>query len=362
MKKLIIFLSLPVMFFLTGCAATNKTAVSKVPPVRNVILMIGDGMGLNHTFAAYTANQGSLAINRCQYVGLARTQSADNYITDSAASGTAIACGEKTNNGMLGQRPDGSRLKSMLEYAADKGLSTGIVVTCELTHATPAAFVAKVDKRSKSEDIALFFTRTNINVCIGGGRNFFEKREDKKNLTDSMKNKGFRVAYTMDEVKAAQQGNLLGLLADVALPAYPARGEMLPEAVNTAINILNQNKKGFFLMVEGSQIDWGAHDNNRERVINETLDFNRAVQIAFDFAERDGQTLVIVTADHETGGLGINNGNLKTGDVTTNFFTKGHTGVPVPVYSFGPGAAKFSGIFENTEFLPKVLDIYRISR
>ena len=360
MKKIIIFLCLPLMFFITGCASTGKTTVPQDPPVRNIILMIGDGMGLNQMYAAYTANHGSLAIERCQYVGLAKTHSASGYITDSAAAATAIACGEKTDNGMLGQRPDGSPLKSMLKYAADNELSTGIVVTCELIHATPAAFVAQVDKRNKSEDIAQFFARSKINVCIGGGRRFFENRADNKNLTDSMKTKEFRVAYTMDEVKATQQGYLLGLLADVALESYPDRGEMLPESVNTAINILNQNKKGFFLMVEGSQIDWGAHGNEQNRVVNEVLDFDRAVKIAFDFAERDGQTLVIVTADHETGGMGIANGNFQTGELTTTFFTKGHTGVPVPVYAFGPGAKKFTGIFENTEFLPKILELYQI--
>ena len=340
----------------------NLSAETTPPQVRNVILMIGDGMGLTHQYAAYMANRGNLAIERCQYVGLAKTYSAHGYITDSAAAGTAIACGEKTYNGMLGQRPDSTFLKSMLEYAADSDLSTGIVVTCELTHATPAAFVAHVNGRSENENIAMAIAETKINVCIGGGRKFFENREDGKNLTNVMKTKGFRVAYTMDEVKAVREGNLLALLADVALDPFPARGNMLPEATSVAINLLNQNKKGFFLMVEGSQIDWAAHANAQENVVNETLDFDRAVKAAFDFAERDGQTLVIVTADHETGGLTITGGNHTTGALITAFSTKGHTGIPVPVYSFGPGAELFTGIFDNTEFLPKVLSLLGIDR
>ena len=354
------FLILPIACFLAlgNLSAENADTLQ----VRNVILMIGDGMGLTHQYAAYTANRGSLAIERCQYVGLAKTYSASGYITDSAASGTAIACGEKTDNGMLGQSPDGTPLKSMLEYAADDGMATGMVVTCELTHATPAAFVAHVGKRSENENIAKEYTKSKINVCIGGGRKFFEERTDSINLTETMISKGFRVAYTMDEVKAIQEGNLLGLLADVAPEPYPARGDMLPEAVTTAINILNRNEKGFFLMVEGSQIDWGAHSNDQQYMLNETLDFDRAVQVAFDFAERNGQTLVIVTADHETGGMTITRGNLTTGELTTAYSTKGHTGVPVPVYAFGPGAELFSGIFDNTEFLPKVLKLYGISR
>ena len=360
MYKLKFFLLLPAVCFLfAGCTNT----ADKQPVVRNVILLIGDGMGLYHPYAAFTVNKGSLTIyERSTVVGLSKTASADNYTTDSAAGGTAIACGVKTNNGVLGQLPDGTPVKSMLKYAADNGLFTGIVVTCELTHATPAAFIAHVDGRSENENIALDFARSKINVAIGGGRKFFEDREDAKNLTDSMKAKGFQVAYTLDEVKAVQEGNLLGLLAEISPERYPARGELLTEGVNTAINILNQNKKGFFLMVEGSQIDWAAHEGNQEETVEEVLDFDRAVKIAFDFAERDGQTLVIVTADHETGGLTINHGNLQSGSLRTNFSSTGHTGVPVPVYAFGPGAEKFTGIYENTEFLPKVLELLGIQK
>ena len=356
MLKYRIFLLSAVLFFFFG------NIVSANPPqVRNVILMIGDGMGLNHLYAAYTANKGVLAIERCQYVGLVKTYAANSYVTESAAAATAIACGEKTNNDMVGIRPDGTHLKTMLEYAADHGLSTGMVVTCDLTHATPAAFVAHVNSRSELETIALHLSRSKINVAIGGGRKFFEMRSDEKNLTDSMIAKGFRVAYTMDEVKTVEEGNLLALLADVALPGYPNRGEMLPEATETAINILNRNEKGFFLMIEGSQIDWAAHGNNQESVVNEVLDFDRAVKVAFDFAERDGQTLVIVVADHETGGMSITSGNLQTGSLTTSYSTTGHTGAPVPAYSFGPGAEKFTGIFENSDFLPKILELLGIN-
>ncbi|MDF9828731.1 alkaline phosphatase [Parabacteroides sp. PF5-6] len=357
-QKIKSFLYLPVILFLFwGCT----TAPEKDPHVRNVILLIGDGMGLTQMYAGYTANKGSLALERSQYVGLATTFSANRYNTDSAAGGTAIACGVKTNNGMLGVTPDTIPVKSMLEYAADFGLSTGMVVTCELTHATPAAFVSHVGKRTENEKIALQLSHSKINVAIGGGRKYFEERTDAKNLTDSMRAKGFHVAYSMDEVKAVQEGNLLGLLADVAQERYPARGEMLPESVAKAINILNKNKKGFFLMVEGSFIDSGGHANDHEFVANEMLDFDRAVKAALDFAELDGHTLVIVTADHETGGMTINSGDLETGSMATSFSTKGHTGVPVPVYAFGPGAETFTGIFDNTDFLPKVLKLYGIN-
>ena len=231
-----------------------------------------------------------------------------------------------------------------------------------MTHATPAAFVAHVKNRNENENIASDYTQSGINVCIGGGRTYFENREDKQNLTEIMKKKGFQVAYTMDEVKAVQEGNLLGLLADKALDTYPARGNMLPEAVTSAINLLNRNENGFFLMVEGSQIDWASHANDQASLLNEALDFDRAVKAAFDFAERDGNTLVVVTADHETGGLTLTGGNLQTGELTAAFSTRGHSAVPVPVYAFGPGAESFTGIYDNTEFLPKILKLTNIEK
>ncbi|MDR2037626.1 MAG: alkaline phosphatase [Bacteroidales bacterium] len=362
MKIFKFLLILPVICFFTGCHPSAQKLATPAPEtvrVRNVILMIGDGMGLAHQYAVCKGNK---AVERCQYVGLAKTYSANDYTTDSAAAGTAIACGEKTNNGMLGQRPDSSRLVSMLEYAAGNDLSTGVVVTCELTHATPAAFVAHVNNRNENENIAADYTQSPVNVCIGGGRKYFENRTDSKNLTETMRSKGFRVAYTMDEVKSVHEGNLLALLADVALEPYPARGEMLPEAITAAINILNRNGKGFFLMVEGSQIDWAGHANDQTHLMNEMLDFDRAVHTAFDFAAQDGHTLVIVTADHETGGLTIPGGNLQTCEPAMAFSTKGHTGVPVPVYAFGPDAEMFTGIYDNTAFLPKILNLLGIKK
>jgi alkaline phosphatase len=360
MKKIILGL-LSLGFIVLSCVANDTT--TSAPAVRNVIFMIGDGMGVNQMYIAYTANNGNLAmVDRTQYVGLVRTNATNRYNPDSAAAGTAIACGEKTNNGMLGVRPDGSPMKSMLEYAAEYGLSTGMVVTCEKTHATPAAFVAKVASRGDHEDIALAFVDAPLNVSIGGGRKYFEERTDGQNLTAHLKSKGFRIAYTMDEVKENQSDDLFALLAEIALPTYPSRGEMLPEATDVALNILSRNPKGFFLMVEGSQIDWEAHNNNREGVINEMLDFDRAVAVALNFAQNCGNTLVIITGDHETGALSITNGNMREGTATTHFASTDHTGVPVPVYSYGPGAEMFTGVFDDTEYLPRILKLWGFER
>lgn len=348
----------------TQCTLSEnkKNEGNKSLPVKNVIIMIGDGMGVSQVYAGLTANKGSLHLERCQYVGFSKTYSANNYVTDSSAGGTAIACGTKTNNGAIGMDTTQTAVKSMLEYAAENGLSTGIAVTCELTHATPAAFIAHQPDRNMSEEIALDYLNSNVTVCIGGGRKYFEKRADGQNITEQMKTKGFQVAYTMEDVKKVSSGKLLGLVADVEPAPYPQRGPMLPEAVATALNILKTNDKGFFLMVEASQIDWGGHDNDQQYIINEMLDFDQAIKIAYDFAEQYPNTLVIVTADHETGGLALNGGNFSSGEVKGAFTTKNHTGVMVPVFAFGAGAKEFSGIYENTQILPKVLEAYGFTK
>jgi alkaline phosphatase len=326
--------------------------------VKNVIVMIGDGMGVSQVYAGLTANKGSLNLEQCQYVGFSKTYSASDYITDSAAGGTAIACGVKTTNGTIGMDAWGNPVPSILALAAKNDLSTGIVVSCDLTHATPASFIAHQPKRSMEEAIAADYLPSGVTVCIGGGRKNFENRTDGKNITQQMKAKGYQVAYAMDEVAKVTSGKLLGLLAEQHPAAYPERGNMLPDAVTAALHILKNNEKGFFLMVEGSQIDWGGHANNQEQIINEMLDFDRAIKVAFDFAEKNPNTLVVITADHETSGLALNGGNLETGEVNAAFTTKGHTAVMVPVFAFGVGAQEFAGIYQNTEFLPKLLKLY----
>ncbi|GHT14981.1 alkaline phosphatase [Bacteroidia bacterium] len=326
--------------------------------VKNVIVMIGDGMGVSQVYAGLTANKGSLHLERCQYVGFAKTYSASDYITDSGAGGTAIACGVKTKNGTIGMDTSGNSIPSLLAIASKNGQSTGVVVSCDLTHATPASFIAHQPNRNMTEEIANDYANSDVTVCIGGGRNNFEQRKDGRNITAEMKSKGYQVAYSMDEVAKVKSGKLLGLVAEKHPAAFPERGNMLPDAVSAALDILKNNEKGFFLMVEGSQIDWGGHAKNQEQVINEMLDFDRTIKVAFDFAEKNPNTLVVITADHETGGLSIVGGNLETGEVKASFSTGGHTSVMVPVYSYGTGAKEFAGIYQNTDIKPKILQLY----
>lgn len=350
LKRLAVVIALFCGGVLNGSAQTPK----------NVIFMIGDGMGLAQLYAAMTANGGHLNIEQCSYTGFSKTYSASDYITDSAAGGTALACGVKTKNGMVGMSPDTVAIPSVLASAAEKKKSTGVVVACSVTHATPASFVAHQDNRNKNEEIALDYLKTPVDVFIGGGLNYFQNRSDNRNLVKELKDKGYTVALNLNEVKNVKSGKLAGLVANEHPGSVKERKNMLAEASLAAINLLNQNKNGFFLMIEGSQIDWAGHDNSSSRVVSETLDFDETIGAVLDFAKKDGNTLVVITADHETGGLTILNGDFKKEDVELKFNTTNHTGIMVPVYTFGPAAEKFSGIQENIDIPNKIKRIWGI--
>jgi len=291
-----------------------------------------------------------------------KTKAKDKYRTDSAAAGSALATGEKTNYTSLSVDEDGNPVPTILEYAAGNNYATGLVAACKITHATPAAFIAHVPKRNQYEDIATFFVSDSIDVFLGGGRTDFFHRKDGKDLRPVLEKKGFQIVEQMDALKKVKKGKVAGFFADGHLKAYPERGEFLVDGTKKAIELLSQNKKGFFLMVEGSQIDWGSHDNNLGSVIEETLDFDRAVGEALKFAQKDGHTLVIVTADHETGGLSVINGDPAHGMVEGKFNTGGHSAVMVPVYTYGPGAEKFSGFYENTAIFEKMMEAFGFTK
>lgn len=324
---------------------------------RNVILMIGDGMGVAQVFAGLTANHGHLFLENFKSVGFSKTQSSNWYVTDSAAGGTALSTGQKTYNGAIGVGPDTIPVQTILEQAETKGLKTGLVSTSAITHATPASFIAHQGNRGSYEDIADDFLKTDIDVFIGGGYKHFTERKDGRNLTTELKAKGYNVLTNMNEIGLVKTGKLAGLTAPEHNGKAEERGNMLPVATQTALNILGQNKKGFFLMVEGSQIDWGCHQNNTLFLVNEMLDFDRAIGKALEFAAKDGKTLIIVTADHETGGLSMIDGDMKTGMVKGAFATGEHSGIMVPVFSYGPGAERFAGIMENTDIPCKIREL-----
>ena len=350
-----------IVIILLGSCSGNKSKNINIPAT-NVIFLIGDGMGLAQVSAGMTVNHGYLNLERCTQIGLIKTQSGSNYITDSGAGATAFACGKKTYNGAIGVGMDSLPLKNIVEILSKEGYNTGVVATSSIVHATPAGFVAHNINRNNYAQLALDFVYSPIDVFIGGGMDVFKNRPDGLNLIDSLEAKGFRVYRNLDSAKVTAGSKLAVLTAPEHNPKISeGRGAMLSKATSLALDALPWNSKGFFLMVEGSQIDWGGHDNDIGYITSEMIDFDQAVGIALDYAEAHPHTLVVVTADHETGGLGINGGDIKAGKVEAAFTTKHHTGIMVPVYAFGDGAEKFSGIYENTEIFFKLLEAMQIS-
>lgn len=343
----------------TGYSQDRK----KYKKAKNIILLIGDGMGAAQIYAGLTANHGKLNLERCHFIGFHKNQATDDYVTDSGAGATALSIGKKTYNGAIGVDSSKTAQPTILELAEQNGLATGLVVSCSITHATPASFFAHQPSRSMVEEIAADFLNTDIDVFIGGGRNHFKHRKDGRNLIDSLKARNYQVADTLSEIIKIKSGKLAGFIADVEPPKVSeGRGDQLLQSTQTALNILEQHKKGFFMMVEGSQIDWGGHANDAQYVINEMKDFDKAIGAVLDFAEKDGNTLVIITADHETGGMSLVNGNMTTGTVEAIFTTKHHTGVMIPVFAFGPGAEKFSGMYDNNTIFDKILESFKFKR
>jgi alkaline phosphatase len=320
-------------------------------------------MGVAQLYAGMTVSNHVFSLEKFPFSGFSKTWSADNYITDSAAGGTAIASGVKTNNGMIGVKPDSTSVRSIMEYAHQNGLATGIVSTSAITHATPASFVAHNSGRGNYEDIAKDFLNGSIDVFLGGGSDHFRLRKDSVDLTVSLKEQGYSVIYTLDELKNSESKKIAGLFAKVHMPEVTKGREGALEAMTMkAIEVLSKNKNGFVLMVEGSMIDWGGHAQNLEYVTSEVIDFDKAIGIAEGFAEQNKNTLVVVTADHETGGLTLTGGSISSHQVSGKFSGSDHTAVMVPIFSYGPGAERFSGIHENTFFLNIFLNLLNIKK
>jgi alkaline phosphatase len=358
MKKFLLFTILAIIIVSFTSAKKEKER-----PV-NLIIFIGDGMGTEQVYASMTFSGFRMTFPAFPVSGFSITYSADKYITDSAAGGTAISTGEKTNNGMIAVRPDSSELTTIFELAKAKGMSTGAVCTSPVTHATPASFIAHDVSRSNYNAIAEDYLKGTADVFIGGGKGHFTGRKDGKDLTAELKAIGYEVVFTLDELRKASSPRLAGLLAGVDMPSIAGGRdpEYLSVATAKAIEVLSKNPKGFILMVEGSQIDYAGHDNNSDNIVKEVMDMDRAVKVAYEFAKKSGNTLIVVTADHETGGMTITGGNVQENEVIASFSTKGHTGVMVPVFAFGPGAGAFAGVQQNTELFDDFVNLLSLKK
>ena len=353
---------LPFLGLFCECAAPRQRS-APVQPVsfaerpRNIILMIGDGMALSQISAGiYWKGVGKSAFEQFPVVGFHKSHAFDNKVTDSAAGATAFACGHKTYNGAIGMLPSDTPCQTVLEELCRDGFAAGMVVTCSATHATPAAFIAHQKIRAFSENIALDYLQTPLDCFIGGGQGYFTDRPDKLNLQDSLKKRGYVVKSGTSFRGLPLDGAAPFMLftAPKEPPTATAGRRYLAPATEAACHFLkNRNKNGFFLLVEGSQIDWALHANDRNWLKAEMLDFEAAVQKALDFAALDGETLVLVTGDHECGGLALHAGPRAT-DIQPAFASKMHTAALTPVLAFGPQAALFSGIYDNTEVYLKM--------
>lgn len=336
---------------------TYKTDGSR-SKAKNVILLIGDGMGLAQIQAGLTANFGTSNLMKVKHIGLSRTEALNSDFTDSAAGATAMASGEKTNNRYIGTDANGKALKALPDILAGHHIQTGIISSGDITDATPAAFYAHQPERSMSEAIAADLETSHVDVLVGSNRKSFTENNDKA-LMDKLAKKGYAYRKNLAEFQTAKSGRQLVLLDDsVTRRKLDGRGEMLKTSVLKAISLLSGNKAGFFIMAEGAQIDHGGHANELPFAVTEQHDFDRLVGEALRFADQDGETLVIVTADHETGGLSLLDASYKKGMVRGNFSTDDHTNIMVPVFAYGPGAEKFIGVYPNTEIFYKILKAY----
>ncbi|CAG9623583.1 alkaline phosphatase [Sutcliffiella rhizosphaerae] len=403
----------------------NNQETQNQGKVKNVIFMIPDGYNAGYAtnYRWYIGEDSSFDPH---VKGLIKTHSANTAVTDSAAAGTAMATGHKTNNGMIGVTPDGKEVYSILKAAKRSKKATGLVATSTITHATPAVFAANVASRSDEASIAPQYLENNlVDVILGGGRDYFTSvddggRQPEGNLIKEAEKKGYQYVTDKTELSKAKGTKLLGLFAKGSMSPEMQRDETeepsLEEMTNVAINTLNKNKQGFFLMVEGSQIDWAGHAHDSAWAMTDTAAFDQAVEAALEFAKKDGKTLVVVAGDHETGGMSVgSNGqyDLKidilhnvtaTGDkmaseinseksnirevvkkytslelsdsevekiinasntsiainnvvsdrALVGWTSTAHTGTDLPIYAFGPQSNKFSGLLDNTD-IPRIM-------
>lgn len=361
--KIYTILAFSILFCTFGCTVSKET--SKIPPINisevtkekplNIILLIGDGMGLSQISSSYFFNEKEPNFSRFNTIGLIKTSAASDLVTDSAASATAYATGVSTYNGAISVDQDTLAVKTIVEHLTKRGVSTGLVSTSSVVHATPASFYAHVKKRSMYDEIAAAIPDSNIDFIAGGGDQFFDNREDKRIIYNELIENGYEV-HTKELPTTTTDKKQAIILAPNGMPKMiDGRGDYLPNATKLALQKLSKNPKGFFLMVEGSQIDWGGHNNEADYLISELIDFDNTIGTALDFAEKNDNTLVIVTADHETGGFTLATDGGDYNKIKPLFSTGGHSATLVPVFAKGPGEKNFNGIFKNIALFDKMM-------
>jgi alkaline phosphatase len=328
--------------------------------VKNIILLIGDGMGLTQIYAGYTGNRGTLSLFNMINIGFSITASADSYTTDSAAGGTAMATGKKTNNRYVGLDSMGNSLPAIPQLLKKYKIASGLISAGDITDATPAAFYAHEIERTNSQSIASDFMLNPVDILIGGGRAHFTTRTDGQNLFSKLQHNGYVVGDQFGAIDTIHAKKFILLDDKAVLSKEKGRGDFLPKALAKSMSTLGENAHGFFIMAEGAQIDYGGHENKIGYVVQEMIDFDLAIGEAMRFADSNGETLVIVTADHETGGLTLLGGDIRNGYVDGSFSTPDHTAVMVPVFAYGPHSQDFRGVYQNTAIFEKIMKIFEL--
>ena len=363
MKKTLILLL--ALLPLLAVGQRNKTVQQQPEPKRprNVIFIVGDGMGTAQVYSSIVAQRGdNSAFLRFPYVGFSRTYSNNKYTTDSGAGGSALMTGHKVDNYHIAKGPDGTNYPSFLITAKERyGKAAGFVVTSSVLDATPASTYAHVTYRKLFDSISMQMALCPFEVMIGNDAWSFQtpNRKDGKSPIDTLMARGYEMAYTTLDMMRLKGHKICALLSGKDAPDATKRGRMLTLGTLKAIETLGFYDNGFTLMVEGSQIDWACHNNDSAYLAAEMADFEDMLHAVLDFAERDGNTLVIVTADHETGGLTLKSGDIASGTSRPSWSTGSHTGVMVPVFAYGPGAEQFSVIQQNTDFYNKILNLLK---
>lgn len=356
------FLIIVILLTLASCNSnhSNQEIKEKIP--QNIILLIGDGMA-NVQISATRYSHGDLNFDRFPYSGQITSHST-RKVTDSAAGGTALSTGHKTDNGMLAMLPDGREVETIAQYASSLGKKTGLLSSARIIHATPAAFAVHHDNRRDDFVIAEKYVDSGIDLLLGAGYNHFlpkamgGTREDDLNLIEIMGEMGYIFVDDEDKLdEVANANRAIAFLEGANLQKYPERGDQMNQLTKVALENLSKHDEGFFLMIESAQIDWAGHGNDDEWMIQEMIDFDNVIGDVLDFAEEDGNTLVIVTSDHETGGLTLRRGESNE-DLNHSFSTDYHTAVSVPVLSYGPSAERFSGYQDNTDVAKHMLSLW----
>lgn len=327
--------------------------------IKNVIYLIGDGMGLNQVTAAYYANKNELTILNINHMGLQVNNALGAFTTDSAAGGSALATGESHPNRHISSKADGTDIPSLSDFFDQKGYAVGVMSLGNIADATPSAFYGHSTERNNSDEITRYLLDGHIDLLCGSGMREFTRRNDGVDLVGDLKKAGYSFITEFEDIND-QNGKVICIDERMDEAVEEKSLTMLADATVEAIEHLQkQGGKGFFLMVEGAKIDYAGHAKSLPGSIIETLSFDLAVAEALKFADENGETLVVVTGDHETGGLVLLDGDEKTGRVMGVYVTNDHTPTMLPVYAYGPGSDKFIGTYRNTEIARRIKELIK---